>query len=483
MSTVADNVALVRRFWADLYAHDFDRLTAYFTDDAVYDDVPIPAARVVGPAAIVRKIRIGFERLQRHTRCPFRRRGAYRVTMTALVVGVALAAREPGSRVAALLVAPALLGMHYLLTGARRPSLHYRPSALTDHLLAGCPSLGRRFWPTPWCFNRHLQLALMTYRETHAPPLAFDRTERLQLPDGGTVSLEWLGSERSIDSRPVLVVLPTLCGDGQSLRGFAREMLVRLGWCVVVLNRRGHGDLPLTAPCFSIFGSTGDLRAQLRHIRERAPSSPLYAVGLSAGSGLLVRYLGEEGEGALVTAGVALCPGYDTTRAFTRVHRAYDRHLLRLLREYFLERHQAALRSIPGYADTLVSRSLAEFQERGFRLFGFSSAAEYHRRTNPMEVMRDVRVPLLVLNAADDPVCVVENVREHLDVVDSVPETLIVLTARGSHGAFFEGVFRPASWACRVMAEYLTAVHAASTETARPQAPAHVQTPATAGAT
>ena len=67
MATVADNVALVRRFWADLYAHEFERLAGYFTDDAVYDDVPIPAARVVGPAAIVRKLRIGFERVPRHT--------------------------------------------------------------------------------------------------------------------------------------------------------------------------------------------------------------------------------------------------------------------------------------------------------------------------------------------------------------------------------------------------------------------------------
>ncbi|MCW5890725.1 MAG: nuclear transport factor 2 family protein [bacterium] len=66
--TPADaNAALVRRFWTDLYAHRFAALGAYFTDDAVYDDVPIPAAKVVGPAAIVRKLEIGFARVLRHT--------------------------------------------------------------------------------------------------------------------------------------------------------------------------------------------------------------------------------------------------------------------------------------------------------------------------------------------------------------------------------------------------------------------------------
>jgi limonene-1,2-epoxide hydrolase len=66
MSKPDANQALVRRFWDDLYAHAFDRLGAYFTDDAVYDDVPIPAARVVGPAAIVRKLEIGLARVPRH---------------------------------------------------------------------------------------------------------------------------------------------------------------------------------------------------------------------------------------------------------------------------------------------------------------------------------------------------------------------------------------------------------------------------------
>ena len=66
MPTVADNVALVRRFWDTLYAHDFAALAQFFTADAVYDDVPIPAAKVTGPAAIVRKLEIGLGRVPRH---------------------------------------------------------------------------------------------------------------------------------------------------------------------------------------------------------------------------------------------------------------------------------------------------------------------------------------------------------------------------------------------------------------------------------
>lgn len=64
--SVESNRQLVLKFWDDLYAHDFPKLGAYFTDDAEYDDVPIPAAKVFGPAAIVRKLEVGFARVPRH---------------------------------------------------------------------------------------------------------------------------------------------------------------------------------------------------------------------------------------------------------------------------------------------------------------------------------------------------------------------------------------------------------------------------------
>ncbi len=66
MPTIDDHKALVRRFWEELYAHRFEALATYFTDDAEYDDVPIPAARVIGPGAIVRKLEIGLGRVPRH---------------------------------------------------------------------------------------------------------------------------------------------------------------------------------------------------------------------------------------------------------------------------------------------------------------------------------------------------------------------------------------------------------------------------------
>jgi len=353
--------------------------------------------------------------------------------------------------------------LYYWTRAARPPELVYRRSALLDHVLATCPALTEPFRPPFWAFKRHLQLALLAWRDRRTPPLAFDHTETLTLADGGTVSLDWLGLDDPAHGpdTPTVVILPTICGDGQTLRRTVRAMRRRLGWRVVVCNRRGHGTLPLTSPRFSTLGATDDVRAQLARVRARLPDSPLFGLGISAGSGLLVRYLGEEGARTPLVAAIAHCPGYDTTRAFHRIHRVYDRYLIGAVRRYFVERHAEVLREIPGYTAIVASRTVGEFHDRQHPFAGFASMDDFHRHTNPMVVADNVDIPLLILNAADDPICSVANVDEHRDLFTNVADSLLVLTARGSHCAFLEGQWRPCSWAHRLIGEYFGAVYAA----------------------
>jgi ketosteroid isomerase-like protein len=61
VSRIDENLALIRRFWQDLYARDFARVGAYFAEDGHYEDVPAPDAGAVGPAAVAARLRIGLE--------------------------------------------------------------------------------------------------------------------------------------------------------------------------------------------------------------------------------------------------------------------------------------------------------------------------------------------------------------------------------------------------------------------------------------
>lgn len=354
-------------------------------------------------------------------------------------------------------LAVALWAAHYRLTAVRMPQLEYQPSDFNLRIVEQLEQLRRPYRPTPWLYNTHLQLLWLLLTEALAPLLRYDRTDTLTMRDGGTTSLDWLGLECAAQT-PTLVVLHTVAGDRQSMRACITDLRKTTGWRIVLCTRRGHGDLPLTAPAINTMGCTNDLREQLRCIREQLPESPLYAVGVSAGSGLLVRYLGEEGPRSVIRAGVAYCPGYDISVAWGRARRFYSRAMTRRLQQHFVLPHQQVFGHLRTYGPCLAARDLAEFHEHLYEMAGCTSLADYLARSNPVLVFDKVSVPVLVLNADDDPVCVVENALDHVDTVKRIQDAMLVRTARGSHCAFFEG-WAARSWSNRLVAGYLLAAH------------------------
>ena len=88
------------------------------------------------------------------------------------------------------------------------------------------------------------------------------------------------------------------------------------GWRSCVFNRRGHAGLYLTSPSFNIVGDPGDTKVQVEHVRQRFPASFLAMVGISAGCGSLLSYLGSEARDTPVSVAAGLCPAYDIERAF-----------------------------------------------------------------------------------------------------------------------------------------------------------------------
>lgn len=325
-------------------------------------------------------------------------------------------------------------------------------------VLERCRSLRVGFEPSVWVRNAHVQNVMTVVRGDASASSKWDLEETLAMPDGGTVSIQWLGLAAA-ERTPVLVVLHTITGSGDGLRRFIATIRERLGWVVAACNRRGHAGLELTSPRINTMGSTDDLRRQLLAIQARRPDAALYGVGVSAGSGLLVRYLGEEGAGSRLRAAVALCPAYDIRDAFRYVHRGYDRYLTRKLVAFFLHRNRSALGDVDGYEHCAAARTMAEFHDRLYPMAGFENREAFYLGSNPMEVASNVAVPVLVINAADDPVCVEHNVQRHLGDLQQLPRMSLAVTRRGGHCGFLETLRSPDSWADRAIAEYLDAVH------------------------
>ena len=344
---------------------------------------------------------------------------------------------------------------HYRLSAVRRPRLDFHPSEFNRAVVDALEPLRQPYRPTPWLYNPHLQLLWLLLCEAIAPPIRYERRDVLTMRDGGTTALDWLGLDAPSDA-PTLVLLHTVTGDAQSMRGIAADLRKATGWRIVLCTRRGHGGLPLTAPRVNTMGCTNDLREQLDKISDEWPDSPLLAVGVSAGSGLLVRYLGEEGPRSRIREGVAYCPGYDIGVAWTRTQAFYSRAMARRLSRHFLEPHRQAFAHLSRYEACLVASDLSEFHQNLYEMAGCGSVDDYLDHSNPMRVFDRITVPVMILNADDDPVCVIENALDHLDAIKRIPHALLVRAACGSHCAFFEG-WQPRSWANRLIAGYLVA--------------------------
>lgn len=355
------------------------------------------------------------------------------------------------------LLSAAGFGAYYWRTAALRPELTYQHNEENLALIARVPGLTRRFWATPWLFNGHLQLLGLGLRKAFGPRLRYDHTDTLRMADGGTTALHWLGTELAPQT-PTLVVLHTITGSPHSMRGFVRDLHHRTGWRIVLCQRRGHGALALTSPRFNTMGDTQDLREQLQVIQSRYPQSALYAAGISAGTGLLIRYLGEQGADTPLRGAFAYCPGYDIRVAFGRARAPYSRMMARKLVRQFVSPNRQALQHLPSLAALEGAQSLDEFHQHLHECAGYPSQQAYLDHCNPISHMEKVCIPLLVLNAGDDPVCVLENVRDHQAMVKHMPRTVLAVTARGSHCAHLAGLTaRP--WAHRLAADYLLALH------------------------
>lgn len=338
-------------------------------------------------------------------------------------------------------------------------SLFHQDNAENRRVVQACPTLRGGFSPRPWARNPHTQLALLIGAEQRRPPVSWDRVESLEMEDGGVVSLQWRGGGEPAGT-PVLLLLPTITGEGHGLGELVQLARETLGWTVVVCNGRGHAGIPLATPRFNTLGSVADLRAQIAHVLTTRPEAPLYAVGVSAGSGLLARYLGEASE-TPIRAAAMHCPGYNLETLFDHAHPVYSRLMADRVKRHFLEPNADVFAGHPDYERCARARDLAEFHQHVHRLSGYATRAEYLRASNPMEVAYDIDIPLLVINAEDDPVCsmrVVEPVRAPL--VAAISEGILALTRYGSHCAHLYGVRRRPSWAHRVLVEYLAAQHA-----------------------
>jgi predicted alpha/beta-fold hydrolase len=385
--------------------------------------------------------------------------------------------------------------IHYWFYCAQKPKLIFSINNLAENsssvcerdkesirqavrkIISRCKSLHEVYYPSFLFINCHLQLLPFTIKSlftTFFPPCRWVE-QIITLDDGEVIRLDWANSVPGKDkqsSSPILIINHGAFCNTHDLPGqlYVANALNR-GWNVCVFNRRGHLRA-LTKGVFNFFGSTADLRTVIgNHIKPRRPSAPVLLIGVSAGSGLVARYMGEQGrlirsgslpDDSFVTGAVGICPGYDIETCMDRIQGVYNNMLLKSARSHV--KHEMAAQS--DVYDVNSDDSILDMQtwlDKSYLLAGFSCKEEYYEHTNPMRVVTDIIQPSLFINAEDDPFCHVSNVVDNkgvLDVEGNAPGAVIALSKTGSHCSFFE--LGLTCWTEKVVFEFFEATITAS---------------------
>lgn len=296
------------------------------------------------------------------------------------------------------------------------------------------------FRPARWLPGPHLQtLWASLVRHGANPPL---RRERLNLPDGDFLDLDWVEPDAASMTAPIVLVLHGL--EGSSRSGYARRLLAMAaarGWRGVVMHFRGCSGEPNRAAHSYCAGISDDPAFVVGMLRQRFPEAPLTPVGYSLGGNMLLKWLGECGRDAPVTAAVAVSVPFLLERAAWRmtqgVSRLYQWHLLRACRASYRAKFIDRADGPVSFAELDRMRDFFAFDDRiTAPLHGYAGVEDYYRRASCRQYLSGIEVPTLILHALDDPFMTPDVVpaAENLG-----PGVVLELSDTGGHVGFVEG--------------------------------------------
>jgi len=324
----------------------------------------------------------------------------------------------------------------------------YAPSA--DFAAAG-----DRFRPPNWLRNPHLQtLWPVLFNRRPQPEL---RRERIELPDGDFIDLDWCGG----DSGPLLLILHGL--EGSSRSHYARSLLqaaAAQGWRAVVMHFRGCSGSPNRLVRGYHSGETSDLDYVINLLKSRKPGYPVFAVGYSLGGNVLLKWLGERGAAAPVTAACSVSVPFDLATSALRLEQGLSRfYQAWLVKELKLSvRRKAARMSLPvDLGPVLRARTFREFDDAYTApIHGFTDADDYYRRSSSLNYLINIGIPTLLLQAADDPFYRADAI-PNAGHCSAVVHRLV--TDHGGHVGFVctgDGI---STWRDRAIIQFLNASH------------------------
>ena len=235
------------------------------------------------------------------------------------------------------------------------------------------------------------------------------RRERWDTPDGDFIDVDF-SSHPAGANAPTLVLFHGL--EGSSSSHYAKalaQVCAQRGWHLAVPHFRGCSGEPNRLLRAYHSGDADEVDWILRRLQQGA-SGELLAMGVSLGGNALARWAGLQQQAAaeLVKGAAVICAPLDLVAGGVNLGQGLNRWIytpvfLRTLVPKALAKWQQA----PGLFDRQRlqrARTLHDFDDVFTApVHGFRDADDYWRRASAKPLLKQVAVPLLLLNARNDP--------------------------------------------------------------------------------
>lgn len=240
------------------------------------------------------------------------------------------------------------------------------------------------------------------------PYLATDRKVRLE--DGDCIVLhddcpqDWQPGDR------VVMLIHGLAGSHLSpyMQRIAAKLNQR-GIRTFRMDLRGCGAGVGLARYPVHSGRSEDAAAALKAIARWCPDSPTTLIGFSLGGNITLKLVGETGDNppGHLDAAIAVCPPIDLLKCVETIQLSpnyhYDRYFVRTL----MRLHAQTILKCPDALTFKYERPPRRLIELD-NLFtapacGFADAMDYYEQCSACRFLHGIRVPTLIIAAADDP--------------------------------------------------------------------------------
>ncbi len=258
------------------------------------------------------------------------------------------------------------------------------------------------FRPSNWLPGPHWQTIWAS--RFRSLPSSDTTKELIELDDGDFINLYWLTKGNG----PIVIIVHGLEGDFTSNNVKAMfGVISKIGWNGVLLLNRNCGGVSNRLQRTYHAGETGDLDIVVNLVKKRFPDIPLMLYGYSLGGNILLKWLGEKGNRAGISAAAAVSTPFDLASSTSMLEKGFSRiyqsHFVNLLRES-AKRKFRDLPPLFNPGDLNKIKTLREFDERVTApLHGFGNADHYYSESSCRQFLKKIRVPTLIMNSLDDP--------------------------------------------------------------------------------